>query len=1107
MNGSRICAGVGRIALTCLFFFTGSAAATAQGTGARGKAGVPPPAAQESSEIDQLNSAARKLYEQGKYKEALALAQQSFDAAVRQHGPNHPLVGRALSNLGVLHNDLGRHADAENFYTRSLALREKVLGPDHLDVAQSLNNLANLYRTMARYVEAEQMHKRALAIREKARGPDHPDVAQSLANLADVYHAIDRIREAEPLYKRALAIREKALGANHAFVATSLRSIALLYVAQGRYGEAEPLLKRCLAIREKVLGPDHLAVGTVLVNLGDLYRIQGRLGEAETLFKRGLVLHERAFGPEHASVSDDLELLGILYRGQGRYADAEPLFKRSLAIREKQFGANSRAVANSANNLGDVYRFQRRFAEAEGLYKRAIAIQEQVLGPNHRRLGYTMVNLAELYRLSNRLADAQPLYERGLRIVEQSVPPDHPDISFGLTRLALLHRARGQLAEAEPLLRRALEIRERAMGPNHPAVAVDISNLAYLAFSRSDWGQAARHWRRSTEILRRRALDDASGEREGESGEVQRAHSQFRGLVKAVYHAGEDRRGDGAAAREMFEIAQWAQGSETAASIAQMAARGASNDPGLSALVRERQDLTGEWQAKDKQLIAAKGMMPDKRMPDVETALSGRLAAIEARISTIDRLFATDYPDYVALASTRPVSVADVQAGLRDDEAMVMFFDTPAIQPLREETFVWVIAKSGLRWVPAKLGRQALAREVAALRCGLDATAWNGKGAERCAALIGINRDRIPTAGQLLPFDTARAHRLYLALFGGVQDLIGGKHLLIVASGPLAQLPFAALVTRPPGTGDLRTVPWLARDNATTILPAPSSLKALRRIARPSHAPLPMIGFGNPLLEGPDDRYAELAKQAREAQRCPDRRQRRRIGEPFLQRGVEMVATRNGFADLARLKHQTPLPETADELCAVARDVKADTRQLRLGARATEQEVKMLSTRGDLMQFRIVHFATHGTLANELMGVAEPGLILTPPGRADDNDDGYLSASEIAALRLDADWVILSACNSAAGSGDRTEALSGLARAFIYAGARALLVSHWAVDSDAAVKLVTVAVREIARDPRVGRGEALRRAILAMIDTGEGREAHPALWAPFVVVGEGAARP
>jgi len=215
---------------------------------------------------------------------------------------------------------------------------------------------------------------------------------------------------------------------------------------------------------------------------------------------------------------------------------------------------------------------------------------------------------------------------------------------------------------------------------------------------------------------------------------------------------------------------------------------------------------------------------------------------------------------------------------------------------------------------------------------------------------------------------------------------------------------------------------------------------------------------------------------------------------------------RGSLADVSHIKGQVPLPETADELCAVAQDVKAVVaRDVRLGAQATEREIKRLSASGELAKYRMVHFATHGTLAGQLSGTDEPGLILTPPDRATEEDDGYLSASEIAGLKLDADWVILSACNTAAGGAASADALSGLARAFIYAQARALLVSHWEVYSDAAVKLVTTAVRDLARDPRVGRAEAMRRSMLALIDKAEPREAHPAFWAPFVVVGEGAA--
>ena len=213
----------------------------------------------------------------------------------------------------------------------------------------------------------------------------------------------------------------------------------------------------------------------------------------------------------------------------------------------------------------------------------------------------------------------------------------------------------------------------------------------------------------------------------------------------------------------------------------------------------------------------------------------------------------------------------------------------------------------------------------------------------------------------------------------------------------------------------------------------------------------------------------------------------------------------SGLADVADIRVQVPLPETADELCAVAHDLFATDNDILLGARATERQIKSMSQGGSLATHRIVHFATHGVLAGQLTPGAEPGLILTPPETATDEDDGYLSASEVATLKLDADWVILSACNTAAGGAEGADALSGLARAFFFAGARALLVSHWSVNSAAAVKLITTAVGTMSRDKSLGRSGALRRAMLTVIDKGEPREAHPSYWAPFVVVGEGAA--
>ena len=365
-------------------------------------------------------------------------------------------------------------------------------------------------------------------------------------------------------------------------------------------------------------------------------------------------------------------------------------------------------------------------------------------------------------------------------------------------------------------------------------------------------------------------------------------------------------------------------------------------------------------------------------------------------------------------------------------------------------------------------------------------------------------------AGKPLPFDPARAHALYNGLFGEVEDLIKGKRLLIVPSGPLTQLPFQVLVMAPPAAnGDVRSAAWLIRDHALSVLPAVSSLKALRRVARPSAAKKPMIGFGNPLLDGNQsdavfgDFFKQRAKLARDKQRCPSTAPRRVALLRASHRGVTPLTMRGGLADVSFIRYQEPLPETADELCGFAQALHADVKEMRLGARATEREVKALSASGKLAQYHIVHFATHGALSGQINGNGEPGLLMTPPDRPSEEDDGYLTASEIAGLKLDADWVILSACNTAAGGASGAEALSGLARAFFYAQARALLVSHWEVASDTTVKLITGAMSRLAADKTMGHAEAMRQSMLALIDTGAPQEAHPAFWAPFVVVGEG----
>jgi CHAT domain-containing protein/tetratricopeptide (TPR) repeat protein len=1017
---------------------------------------------QGQDELARLRSEVTRLHGQGRYSEAVPAAERAVAFAREKYGEAHTEFAASLAWLGFTYQALGRYGDAEPLLKRSLAIAEHLHGPEHANVGAALSFLAGLYQAQGRYGDAEPLYKRDLAITEKAFGPQHQHVASAVNNLATLYQAQARYSEAETLFKRVVTIRMKALGTEHPHIAASLNDLGRLYRDQGRYAEAEQFQKQSLAIYEKVFGPDHPHFGAAISNLAGLYDTQGRYSEAEPLYKRDLAITEKALGPEHPRVGISMSNLARTYLKGGRAREAEVLFKRSLAIAEKAFGPDHPDVGTQLNNLAELFRIQGRHAEATTLLLRTLAIWEKALGV------------------------------------------EHPNVGTALGNLALLYSSQGRVAEAETISKRGVAIRENALGPEHPSVAVALNNLAWLAFDAQDWARAADYWQRSTAIIKRRAERDLAEDRAtGAGGEAPRLAWQFSGLVK-MRHRLAAAIASATAIAETFETAQWALSSEAAASLAQMATRSAKGSPQLGVVVREQQDLVREWRVKDKLLIAAKSEPPPKRKAAAEKVLADRLAIIDTRLAEIDRTLAQEFPDYAALASPSPASVAEVQAQLGADEALVLFLDTPEAKPLAEESFIWVVTRTEVRWVRSDFGTGALTREIMALRCGLDATAWDGAKADACAKALGIPLAKAPRPGQALPFDHARAHRLYTALFGGVQDLIKGKHLLIVPSGPLTQLPFQVLVARPPTSSDHRAAAWLARDHAITVLPAVASLKALRRVSRPSAAPRPMFGIGNPLLDG----HTGLAKLARAKQRCPETLGPWKVTVVASPRGgVAQVETRGGLADLSHIKAQLPLPETADELCAVAQDVKADVvRDIRLGSLATEREIKRLSASGELAKYRMVHFATHGVLARQLDGTHEPGLILTPPEKATEDDDGYLTASEIATLKLDADWAILSACNTAAGASTSAEALSGLARAFIYAQTRALLVSHWEVYSDATVKLITTAIREMANDPKVGRAEAMRRSMLALIDKGAPEEAHPAYWAPFVVVGEGAAR-
>ncbi|GLS46954.1 hypothetical protein GCM10007884_49540 [Methylobacterium brachythecii] len=1019
----------------------------------------------------------------GDFSKAMAEA-KVLEAHVRRRVGTHNLsYAIALSYLGQCSLDLARYSEAEEYYRRAATMAEQLHDPFQV----TLNGeVADTLRKRGRFMEAEGAARKAVATGERMLGSQHEDTVRVTRQLADILHDESRDIEAEPLYRRVLVLEEKRTGANSSETGATVAGLGISLLGQARFREAEPMMRRALAISEALYGPDHPDAGILLINLGTTLEQQGRVAEAEPLYRRSLANREKGLGPRHPDVGQSLMMLGSSLHLQNRHAEAESLFRRSLDIREAALGPDHADVARSLSNLGSALQWQGKNVEAEAMHRRALAIRERVYGLTAPDVAISLSNLAGALTNQDRIEESEPLVRRALAIREAALGPSHPQVGVALNDLAYLLEREGKPREARDLYLKALAIREGALGPQHPNTIATLRNLARVSDGMGDIGGALVWSRRAVAAVlaepEQAQSETVSGVMQPDRAEVQadflgRQVTTFYEHVRLLGRAAEAGLEPAPTlAAEAFETCQRTGNSRASAALRQTSIRFAAGSDRLAELTRRLQDLTAQRTELNQRLVAA--IAKGTAEIAAETGrLRQALAQAEAEIATGTETLRREFPRYAELTRPRPITVADAQRLLDPDEAMVVLLTgTP-------DSFVFAITREGVSWRKLPLDAEAISEKVAAFRRGLDLVEFQRSGSDPAAR-----------------FDLGRAHALYETLLGPVAGTIAGKHgLVFVPTGALTALPFHLLVTEAPAIPerqaprmtDYRDAAWLIRGHAVSVLPSVNSLDALRATPRGASAPSTMIGFGDPVFSRAD--APPMVASARGGGEAP---RATRAGYSDFWRGAGI--------DRERLSQALPqLPETADELNAISHRLKVSASDVFLGEQATERAVKQ----APLSNYRIVYFATHGLVAGDIKGIGEPSLALTLPRQPSETDDGLLTASEVAALHLNADWVVLSACNTIAGDRPGAEALSGLVRAFFYAGARALLVTHWSAGSEAATRLTTSTFTLLEAQPSLGRAEALRRAMLDYIaQAARPLDAYPAFWAPFAVIGEGGAR-
>ena len=487
---------------------------------------------------------------------------------------------------------------------------------------------------------------------------------------------------------------------------------------------------------------------------------------------------------------------------------------------------------------------------------------------------------------------------------------------------------------------------------------------------------------------------------------------------------------------EGFHAIQVANLSETMLVANNLAVRAAARDLGAHALVVELQDRVRNRRQFDQQRSYAVSANDNEGAKRSGDNIAANDRRIAEIVVELDRVF----PAFHSLSRPAPLSLATVRAQMEAGQVLL------APLPLADGVLATAVTREGLVWERSTITGAQVSAAAGAIRASIAA------------------RER--SSGAAARFPLGAASTMFEAIAPGKVGLTLRKHssILYFANGAFAAIPPALLVTRRVASATpAAATPWLIRSHDVTVLP---SMAALARPPVTAMRGSSFLGVGAPSLAA------------------------------LTSRPGNALHFRDGIVEDGQKLTFPPLPGAARELAEMARAFGPGRSLVLTGGNATELSLR----RRSLGKFGVLAFATHGLSARDVAGLTEPALLLTAPRIRQGSDDGLLTASEIATLPLAADWVILSACNSAAAIEAGSPPYSGLATAFLQAGARSLLVSHWPVRDDVAARLTVDTLRGAAGG--LSRAKALQGATLRlMADRRTPGAGHPAMWAPFVLLG------
>jgi tetratricopeptide (TPR) repeat protein len=854
---------------------------------------------------------------------------------------------------------------------------------------------------------------------------------------------------------RALAIRRQAYEAGRSGAdygqTQSYTNIANIHHARGDYARALQLYEYVLNVR----------LNALLSRVRELEAMRRDPGEPSPERRRALDGLQRDITKRRADIATTYYNAAVVYAEQGDVGRALGLYEKALAKRLEVSGDRDRLVALCYSGMGQIHYLLGDLGEAFNLQEKALRIRLETLGGQHPDVADSFNHIAIIHHGRHEYPEALEGFQKALAIFRAYHSERHPDVARCYDNLALVHGDSGTFDRARAELDRALHALSTAADPDPSAPPpTDAAHLrpllvtAKVLFDRASIHRRALGPKASAQDLRT-CLRDYQAAAEV----LEEVRDQFVTTSKSKLQHGEDaanlfvqtigvarRLAEAEESPERLLAAFAAAEQGTARVFLENLGRARATAPGGSEPLAGEADLDARVHQLEAQIDQqwARVRTPGDREA-VHRLLDQQQEARRAARTRV-RDLEGKYPRYAALMYPKPCSIEQARACLADDEVALLYVLGA------EESYLIV-----------------LAREDDPKTAGL--TIHSLPPADAIFNLVTA----LTQPAALQDDDSARdlgaqAHRMLLAPAAGA---IRGKNLVIVPGGVLGLLPFELLIEPTEGVqagsgGDGR---FLVQGHRIRYTPSMTTLHIGRRWDETRTRPdRPLWAVGDPVYQPTDKR---LPTRAELEQLTRDALTKYQGGVP----GASFERLLSSGAEVEQLRRLWEAPAEA----------------IRLGPAATEAAVKAASASGELTRYRYVHFATHGVLGPA--EAAQPALVLSLAGDQK-GEDGFLRLDEVTGLRLNADLVVLSACQTGQGRLSNAEGVSGLARAFLYAGSRGVLCSLWRVDDEATADLMVAVYAGL----KAGRPapEALRAAQLERLAGGD----PPRAWAPFILIGQ-----